>query len=100
MSKTGEDLVDFASPYSETSVLAEDQIQKDSADALQVAQGLIPGVPISSSEFTLMQQKNSVPMWKVALWTKKPNSEEERRLGDVTMLAQNGTVITNTLKQP
>jgi serine/threonine protein kinase len=99
VAKTGEDLVDFASPYSETSILAEDQIQKDSADALQVAQGLIPGVPISSSEFTLMQQKNSVPMWKVALWTKKPNGEE-RRLGEVTMLAQNGTVILNNLKQP
>ena len=99
VTKTGEDLVDFASPYNESSVLAEDQIQKDSTDALQIAEGLIPGIAVTSSELTLLQQKNSVPMWKVALWTRKPDGEE-RRLGEVTMLAQNGTVITNTLKQP
>ena len=97
--KAGEDLVDFASPYTNASVLAEDQIQKDSTDALQIAEGLIPGVPVTSSEFTLMQQKNSVPMWKVALWTKNAGGEEHR-LGDVTLLAQNGTVILNNLKQP
>jgi serine/threonine protein kinase len=99
VTKTGEDLVDFASPYSDDSILAEDQILKDSTDALQIAEGLIPGVPVSSSEFTLTQQKNSVPMWKVALWTKSPGGAEHR-LGDVTMLAQNGTVILNNLKQP
>jgi serine/threonine protein kinase len=97
--KTGDDLVDFASPYTDSAVLAEDQIQKDSTDALQIAQGLIPGVTVSSSEFSLVQQKNSVPMWKVALWTAN-DKDEEHRLGDVTLLAQNGTVITNSLKQP
>jgi serine/threonine protein kinase len=97
--KTGEDLVDFASPYSDSAVLAEDQIQKDSTDALQIAQGLVPGTTVSSSEFSLVQQRNSVPMWKVALWS--ANGEGgERRLGDVTLLAQNGTVITNNLKGP
>jgi serine/threonine protein kinase len=99
VTKTGEDLVDFASPYTDSSILAEDQIQKDSTDALQVAEALIPGVTVSSSEFTLMQQKNSVPMWKVALWTKNAEGEEHR-VGEVTMLAQNGTVILNSLKQP
>ncbi len=99
VTKTGEDIVDFASPYSSSSVLAEDQIQKDSADALQIAEGLIPGVAVSSSEFTLVQQKNSVPMWKVSLWT-KTHAGEEQRLGEVTMLAQKGTVILNNLKQP
>ena len=73
--KTGEDLVDFASPYGDWAVLPEDQIQKDSTDALQIAQALIPGVPVTGSEFVLMQQKNSVPMWKVTLWTQ----ELERR---------------------
>jgi len=90
--KTGEDLVDFASPYTESAVLSEDQIQKDSADALQIAEGSIPGVTVTSSEFTLMQQKNSVPMWKVTLWT-KDSSGEERKLGDVILLAQDGTLI-------
>jgi len=95
--KVGEDLVDFASAYDMGSILPEDKIQKDSADALQIAQGLIPGANVISSEFTLMQQKNSVPMWKVTLWTRNANGEE-RRLGDVTLLAENGTVIKNDLK--
>lgn len=95
--KTGEDLVDFASPYGDGTVLPEDKIQTDSTDALQIAQGLIPGVPVTSSEFTLMQQKNSVPMWKVTLWTKAANGEEHK-LGDVTLLAENGTLISKNLK--
>ena len=96
--KTGEDLVDFASPYGDSVILPEDQVQKDSTDALQIAQGLIPGVTVSSSEFTLMQQKNSVPMWKVTLWTRNA-SGEERKVGDVTLLAENGTLISKNLKQ-
>jgi serine/threonine protein kinase len=95
--KTGEDLVDFASPYGDWAVLPEDQIQKDSTDVLQIAQALIPGVPVTGSEFILMQQKNSVPMWKVTLWT-KTSSGEERKLGDVTLLAENGTFISKNLK--
>jgi serine/threonine protein kinase len=94
--KTGEDLVDFASPYNESAVLPEDQIQKDSTDALQIAQGLVPSVQVTSSEFTLMEQKNSVPMWKVALWTKNDHGEEHK-LGDVTLLAENGTLIRKAL---
>ena len=95
--KNGEDLVDFASPYSDSAILPEDKIQKDSSDALQIAEDLIPGVTVSSSEFTLSQQKNSVPMWKVALWT-KDSSGEEHKLGDVTLLSENGTVISKNLK--
>ena len=90
--KTGEDLVDFASPYGDWAVLPEDQIQKDSTDVLQIAQALIPGVPVTGSEFVLMQQKNSVPMWKVTLWTRNSNGEEHK-LGDVVLLAENGTLI-------
>ncbi len=74
-------------------------MQKDSTDALQIAQSLVPGVTVSSSEFTLMQQKNSVPMWRVALWSANAKGEDER-IGDVTLLAQNGTPIKNTLKAP
>jgi len=99
VTKTGDDIVHVAAPYSDSDIIAEDQIQKDSTDALQIAEGLIPGVAVTSSEFTLLQQKNSVPMWKVSLWNKSPGGEEHR-LGDVTMLAQNGTVILNNLKQP
>jgi len=95
--KTGEDLVDFAAPYSDSAVLPEEKIQKDSADALQIAQGLIPGVPVTGSEFTLMQQKNSVPMWKVTLWTRNPDGEEHK-LGDVILLAEDGTLISKNLK--
>jgi hypothetical protein len=95
--KSGEDLVDFASPYSDSAVLPEDKIEKDSTDALQIAQALIPGVAVTSSEFTLMQQKNSVPMWKVTLWTRNPDGEEHK-LGDVIFLAEDGTLISKNLK--
>jgi serine/threonine protein kinase len=95
--KTGEDLVDFASAYSDSAILPEDKIQKDSSDALQIAQGLIPGIPVTGSEFILMQQKNSVPMWKVTLWTKNPDGEEHK-LGDVILLAGDGTLISKNLK--
>jgi serine/threonine protein kinase len=97
--KTGEDLVDFASPYGNSGIMPEDQIQKDSTDALQIAQGLIPGETVTSSEFALVQQKNSVPMWKVTLWTRDPGGEEHKS-GDVTLLAGTGTVIQKNLKQP
>ena len=95
--KSGEDLVDFASPYSEETVLPEDQIGKDSSDVLQIAESLLPDVSVTSSEFVLGQQKNSVPMWKVTLWGKNPNGEE-RKLGDVTLLSENGTLISKNLK--
>ena len=97
VAKTGDDYVDLATPYSDSAILPEDQIQKDSTDALQIAQGLIPGVTVSSSEFTLMQQKNSVPMWKVTLWTRNSNGEEHK-LGEVILLAEDGTLISKNLK--
>jgi hypothetical protein len=95
--KTGEDLVDFASPYNEKDVLPEDKLEKDSTDILQIAESLIPGVTISSSEFALSQQKNSVPMWKVTLWNKNPDGGEHK-LGDVTIVAENGFLISKNLK--
>jgi serine/threonine protein kinase len=95
--KNGEDLVDFASPYQEVSVLPEDKLLVDSTQALQIAQSLVPGTTVSSSELTLLQQKNSVPMWRVTLWTTDAEGEE-RKLGDVTLLSENGTIISRNLK--
>ena len=95
--KLGEDLVDFAAPYTEQMVMPEDQIEKDSSDALQIIEGLIPDTQIMSSEFTLAQRKNSVPMWMVSVWGKGTNGED-RKLADVTLLAENGTVIQKNLK--
>jgi serine/threonine protein kinase len=97
--KTHEDLVDIAAPYNDLAILPEDQIQRDSSDALQIVQGLIPGVTVTNSEFTLLRQKNSVPMWKVAVWTGTPNGDQHK-IGEVTLLARDGTVILNNLKQP
>ena len=96
--KNGEDTLDFALPYSDSAVLPEDQIQKDSTDALQIAQSLIPGVPVTSSEFILMEQRNSVPMWKMTLWTRDAHGDEHK-LGEVVLLAQDGTLISRNLKQ-
>ena len=95
--KTGEDLGDFASPYEEQHVLPEDKLLIDSSQALQIAQALIPGETVSSAEFMLMQQKNSVPMWKVTLWTRNPEGEDHK-IGDVILLAEDGALISRNLK--
>jgi serine/threonine protein kinase len=95
--KAGEDFVDFASPYQEQDILSEDKVQKDSTDILQIAESLVPGVTISSAEFVLSQQKNSIPLWKVTLWNKNPDGGEHK-LGDVTIVAENGFPISKNLK--
>jgi serine/threonine protein kinase len=95
--KTGDDIVDSLTPYSEQLVLPEGQVQKDSTDVLQIAQALTPDVTLTGSDFLLLQQRNSVPMWKVKLWGKTGNGEE-RELGTVTLLAETGTVISNDVK--
>jgi hypothetical protein len=96
--KTGEDLADFATPYEEGHVMPEDKLLVDSTQALQIAQGLVPGVNVESAEYTLMQQKNSEPMWKVTLWTRNA-SGEDRRLGDVTLRAETGAPYSIKLTQ-
>ncbi len=95
--KSGEDLVDFASPYNEQSVLPEDKIGKDSTDALQIAQSLLPGVTVTNSEFTLSQAKNLEPLWKVLLWNKTAKGDDHK-LGDVTLRADTGTPASINLK--
>jgi hypothetical protein len=98
VTKAGEDLVDFAAPYTEQMAMPEDQIGKDSTDALQIVQALIPDATVTGAEFTLAQQKNSVPMWKVTIWGKGASGDADKKLGDVTLLAENGTVIQKNLK--
>ncbi|MCE0482879.1 MAG: serine/threonine protein kinase [Methylacidiphilales bacterium] len=95
--KSGEDLLDLASPYSEHSVMPEDKLQIDSSQALAIAQGLIPGTPVTSADYVLLRQKNFAPMWKVALWALDRDGEE-RKIGEVTLLAENGALIFNNLK--
>jgi serine/threonine protein kinase len=95
--KNGEYPLAFASPYTDADILPEDKLQKDSTDALQIAESLIPGATVTSSEFTLVQQRNSLPLWKVTLWTKNA-SGEEHRLGDVTLRADNGALGAINLK--
>ncbi len=49
--KNGEDLVHVAAPFNSSDILPEDQVQKDSGDALQIAQSLIPNAAVTSSDF-------------------------------------------------
>jgi|GEM_PF-1072015 len=88
--KNSGDLEHFAIPYSEQNVIPEAKVLIDSTLALQIAQSLIPDVKVSSSEFTLLQPKNSEPVWKVRLWSKE--GDDDRKLGDVTLSAEDGTL--------
>jgi hypothetical protein len=85
-------LVDSLTPYDEDLVMPEGQVQKDSTDVLAIAQAQVPDATASSSEMVLLQQKNSVPMWKVTLWG-KTGTGDERKLTETTLLAETGTVI-------
>jgi serine/threonine protein kinase len=91
----GERLTYFISPYTAANVLPDGII--DSTQALQIAEQLIPGVEVSSSEFLLSQEKNSAPFWTVTLWGKNAQGDEAE-LGDVVILADKGDVISNKLK--
>lgn len=81
----------------EADILPEEKLVIDSNQALQVAAGLVPGVTISSSQFILMQEKNSVPTWRVELWARDDNGGE-KSLGFVKVLAEKGDPIFSTLK--
>lgn len=94
--KNGGDLEHFAAPYNEENILPEDKILIDSTQALQIAESLIPGVNVTGSELVLTQEKNSVPMWKVTLWSKE--GDDDRKLGDVMLLGDTGTLIRKNLK--
>ncbi len=60
VTKLGDDLKDFASPYTEGQMaMPEDQIEKDSTDALQIVQGLITDATVTSSEFTAPRSRKT-----------------------------------------
>jgi hypothetical protein len=96
VSKSGDDIVDSLTPYSQDLVMPEGEVQKDSTDVLQIALGALPDLQVSGSEFTLMQQKNSVPMWKVTVWGKTTTGEEKRL--EATIMAETGSVISHVVK--
>jgi serine/threonine protein kinase len=82
--------------YKPQEVFPNDKLATDSSQALLTAQGLLrPGVTVSSSEFELTQ-KGSIPAWKVTLWAKNKDGEDEK-LGAVTILAEKNVVSNSTL---
>jgi serine/threonine protein kinase len=95
--KNREDVANFVSPYSADNIMPEDKTLIDSTQALTIAESLAPGVTVSSSELVLSQQKDSVPMWRVTLWSKN-GDDGERKLGDVTILAETGSPIRKKLE--
>lgn len=94
--KNGEDLLHPLVPFGQENVIPNDKLLVDSRQALQIAQTLVPGITISSSQLEVTQ-KNSVPAWKMTLWARNQEGEEQE-LGNVTILAENGAVSSNTLK--
>jgi hypothetical protein len=94
--KNGVDIWHPLDPFHEEDIIPDDKLLTDSDQALQIAQQLIPGVAVSSSQFELVE-KDSVPMWKITLWARDADGGEEE-LGGVTILAEKGVVSSNTLK--
>ena len=83
--------------YKPQEILPNDKLTTDSSQALLTAQGLLrTGVMASSSEFELTQ-KNSIPAWKITLWAKNKDGEDEK-LGTVTILVEKDVVSASTLK--
>ncbi len=95
--KDGQDLPVALSPWHSEDILAEDKLKFDSDAAQAAAQALIPNTPISSSEFELERPKNSAPMWKVTVWAKDADGQEQE-IGTVQILADTGYVLSNDLK--
>ena len=83
--------------YKPQEIFPNDKLATDSSQALLTAQDLLrPGVTVSNSEFELTQ-KAAIPAWKVTLWTKDKDGEDEK-LGTVTILAERNIVSDSTLK--
>jgi serine/threonine protein kinase len=95
--KDGQDLPVALSPWHNDDIVAEDKLRIDSDAALAAAQALIPNTPISSSSFELVRPKNSAPMWRVTVWA-KDNDGQEQEIGTVQILADTGYVLRNDLK--
>jgi serine/threonine protein kinase len=95
--KDGQDLPVALSPWHNQDVVAEDKLKFDSDAALAAAQALIPNTPITSSEFELVRPKNSAPMWRITVWAKDSDGQEQE-IGTVQILADTGYVLSNDLK--
>ncbi len=95
--KDGQDLPVALSPWHSDDIVAEDKLRIDSDAALAAAQALIPNVPITSSQFELTRPKNSAPMWRVTVWAKDSDGQEQE-IGTVQILADTGYVLRNDLK--
>ena len=93
--RKGEDIADALTPFHEIHILPENTLTIDSTQILQIAEGLMPGVTASNSQMELAQNK-SIPTWKIVLWAKAPNGEEEE-LGNATILAASGEPSANNL---
>lgn len=104
--KSGPLIVDGTHPFpflfssDEKEIIPNDKLATDSSLALQTAQSLLPaGVAVSSSELELTQKDSNppIPVWKVTLWTKDKEGEDQK-LGTVTILAEKNVVSESTLK--
>jgi hypothetical protein len=95
--KDGQDLPVALSPWHSEDIIAEDKLKFDSDAALAAAQALIPNTPISSSQFELVRPKNSAPMWRLTVWAKDHDGQEQE-IGTVQILADTGYVLSNDLK--
>jgi len=95
--KDGQDLPVALSPWHVEDIIGEDKLKFDSDAALAAAQALIPNTPITSSEFELVRPKNSAPMWKLTVWAKDHDGQEQE-IGTVQILADTGYVLSNDLK--
>ena len=94
--KNHEDALNLVSPYNEGMIVAEGRTI-DSTQALETAEALVPNVTFSSAQYLLSQKKNSAATWLVILWA-KTSEGKERKLGEVTMLAETGFVLRKDLR--
>jgi hypothetical protein len=97
--RDGEAITSTVFPWHQDDVLPEDKLKVDSTAALTIAQALIPNVPISSSSFELIHPHDYAPMWKLTLWTRDHDGQEQQ-IGTVQILTETGYVVKNNLKPP
>jgi len=95
--KNGSDLLDsghflpYVLSYSEKDIMPNDKLVTDSAQALATSETLLPpSLTPSGTQFEL-EQKDSVPTWKITLWAKDPTGDE-KELGTVFVLAEKNTI--------
>jgi len=106
VTKNSSVIVDATHPFpwifssDEKEIIPNDKLAVDSSQALQTAQALLPeGVTITGSEFELTQKDSvpPIPVWRVTLWAKNKEGEDQK-LGAVTILAEKNVVSESTLR--